>query len=69
MNLYRPIKMSLSSRPSSIYDILIRTDARLPESESSVTSFRLPNNTFKAIHVTRSDQMEINEGSVTRWDE
>lgn len=54
LNIYRPIKMSLSSRPSSIYDILVRTDARLPEKESSVAFFRLPSNTFKAIHVTRS---------------
>lgn len=52
LNIYRPIKMSLSSRPSSIYDILVRTDARLPEKESSVAFFRLPSNTFKAIHVT-----------------
>lgn len=51
-NIYRPIKMSLSSRPSSIYDILVRTDSRLPENESSVALFRLPSNTFKAIHIS-----------------
>lgn len=52
INLYRPIRMCLPSRPSSIYDILVRSEARLPSNVGDVASFRLPNDTFKVIHIT-----------------
>ena len=55
MNLMRPISMSLTARPPSIYDVLT-PDPDSPDSNSDTqtTSFYLPKDTTKVIHITRS---------------
>ena len=47
--------MRLSSRPSSIYDILARNQLPDIAEEKKISSFYLPNDTFKVIHITRLD--------------
>jgi hypothetical protein len=49
MNLCRPISVVAGTRPPSIYDIL-KDDETL---EKTLTSFYLPRDTVKALHVTR----------------
>jgi Ras association domain-containing protein 1 len=49
MNLSRPISVVAGTRPPSIYDIL-KDD---PTLERTLTSFYLPRDTVKALHVTR----------------
>jgi len=49
MNLCRPISVVAGTRPPSIYDIL-KEDETL---DKTLTSFYLPRDTVKALHVTR----------------
>lgn len=49
MNLCRPISVVAGTRPPSIYDIL-KDDETL---DKTLTSFYLPRDTVKALHVTR----------------
>jgi len=49
MNLMRPISMSLPARPPSIYDVMGRENT---EPETLTTSFYLPKDTTKVIHIT-----------------
>ena len=56
MNLMRPISMSLTARPPSIYDILtpdVNDDPQEYESDTQLTSFYLPKDTTKVIHISR----------------
>lgn len=58
MNLMRPISMTLPMRPPSIYDV-ISSDGESDEGENGgdqdtlTTSFYLPKDTTKVIHITR----------------
>ncbi|RXG73595.1 Ras association domain-containing protein 5 [Armadillidium vulgare] len=49
LNLSRPINIVAGTRPPSIYDIL-QEDRTL---EKTLTSFYMPRDTVKAIHITR----------------
>jgi len=48
MNLIRPVQMSLSSQPASDCDVTVTS-----RDQNEVTTFHLPKNTTKVIHITR----------------
>lgn len=50
MNLTRPINVIAGTRPPSIYDILKEED---DGGRKTLTSFYLPRDTVKALHITR----------------
>ncbi|XP_064631917.1 uncharacterized protein LOC135490608 isoform X1 [Lineus longissimus] len=50
MNLTRPINMSIGVRPPSIYDVLTHED--IEDDHTQTTSFYLPRDTVKALHIT-----------------
>jgi Ras association domain-containing protein 1 len=54
MNLMRPISMSLSPRPTSIYDVVGEDSLSSDNEDTMTTSFYLPKDTTKVIHI-RSD--------------
>lgn len=49
MNLTRPINVLAGTRPPSIYDIIYEEE---DTSEKTLTSFYLPRDTVKAVHIT-----------------
>ena len=51
LNLIRPINMSVSGRPPSFYEVLTHEDEG--EEEEHITSFYLPKNTTKVVHISR----------------
>jgi Ras association domain-containing protein 1 len=53
MNLIRPINMSLSARPPSIYEVLSHEAPKPEDHDSQLTSFHLPKDTTKVIHILR----------------
>lgn len=60
MNLMRPISMTLPMRPPSIYDVIGSDgeasddgEAAADEHDTLTTSFYLPKDTTKVIHITR----------------
>ena len=58
MNLMRPISMTLPMRPPSIYDVISSDGETSDEGEGGdhdtlTTSFYLPKDTTKVIHITR----------------
>lgn len=56
MNLIRPINMSISARPPSIYDVLTHGDESSTDDtldDTQITSFYLPKDTTKVIHIDR----------------
>ena len=53
MNLIRPINMSLSARPPSIYEVLSHEAPTPADRDSQLASFYLPKDTTKVIHILR----------------
>ena len=56
MNLMRPINMSLAHRPPSIYEVLAHEnteDFLTANCNTHTTSFYLPKDTVKALHISR----------------
>ena len=56
MNLIRPISMSLSVRPLSIYDVITQEEPEEPgprSQDTEIASFYLPKDTTKVIHIAR----------------
>ena len=53
MNLIRPINMSLSTRPASIYDVMGQSEDEDECDQNQITSFYLPKDTTKVIHINR----------------
>ncbi len=58
MNLMRPISMTLPMRPTSIYDVIGSDgegseDGEEVDQDTLTTSFYLPKDTTKVIHITR----------------
>jgi len=53
MNLIRPVQLSL---PTSSADVSVAS--RDEDSAAKVTTFHLPKDTTKVIHITRSEQQQ-----------
>lgn len=71
MNLIRPVQMS--SQPASAYDVT--TTSRDDVNAANVTTFHLPKDTTKVIHITRcvndyddhSNNKQTNKTKFTAW--